>query len=215
MATKSAILLAAVCLMLCAVSARAADAPHRRGGGEVGGGWWTDHSGSKPRKAYVVSVGRWQRLDPSVTWVTRIESAEVRDLADVWPSFGKHDGGVEPAVIGWGGTWRDLGHSVTVQTGLAIHPPMRVGLAPYVGGNVGLGVARWGDEHGTYWTGSGWAMRSARGRTTPTFLVGGEVGLRLFPSGHWPSACAALGFRALSGPHGGGGSLEPVLSIGY
>jgi len=49
-------------------------------------------------------------------------------------------------------------------------------------------VARWGDEHDSELTGEGWVTATKHGRLAPVLVVGGEIGLRVFPAGRWPGA---------------------------
>jgi hypothetical protein len=201
---KAALLLVVACAMFCAPPARAADEPYRRSGFEVGG--WRWHDDSYPGAGWwnVLSVGRWERVQRALTWVTRLEFGDLKP----WDS---HDGLVlqRPTYgLFQGHRWRDVGHSMTLETGIAVHPPVTAGLAPYLGGSFGIGSARWGNEYDD--TGG-----VTTGRTAPAFALSAEIGLRVFPSGHWPSVCAALGYRSVFGPGGWGTTTEPVLSIGY
>ena len=140
----------------------------------------------------------------AVTWMTRLEYGDLADPAFGGSSIPEYD------------AWADLGHSVTLETGLALHPPVRVGLAPCVGVNLGLGAAELGDRHEAFLTGDGWTVTThSRGGLAPVLVGGAEIGLRVFSKRGWPGVCASLGFRVVAGPHGVAGTAEPVLSLGY
>jgi hypothetical protein len=205
---KAALFFAVAGVVLCAAPGLAADDSFRRVGYEVGGWRWTETAegpverGDQP--VFVLSVGRWQRLTHAVTWVTRLEYGDLPDFTFADSEFPEYH------------HWTDLGHSVTLETGLALHPPVTVGLAPYLGVNLGLGAADLGDRHEARLTGDGWAITThARGGLAPVIVAGAETGLRLFPKRGWPGVCASLGFRIVAGPHGAAATTEPVLSIGY
>ena len=205
---RAALLFAAVCVTLCALPARAADEPYRRSGFEVGGAYLAGGGGSSldPRwSAYTVSLGRWQRLTRSVTWVNRLQYAGLPHV-----DFGN-------STILDGHLWYDVGHSVSIETGLELHPPVIVGLAPYLGLNAGLGVARWGDEHSTAFDYTGpRSVTTITHRGTALALLGGvEIGIRVFAERPWPNLCLTLGGHFLDGPHGDGFAAEPFLSLGY
>jgi hypothetical protein len=213
---KAALLFVVASVALCVASARAAGESDRRVGYEVGVWRWTDQRAELqggPQRTYVASIGRWQRLSNAATWVTRLEYG---DLSDMHFSGGN--------LYNRPGHWRDLGHSLTLETGLAVHPPVRVGLAPYLGASLGAGVARWGDQHewgASYYqpvaqeVGSPVILITSHGRLAPAIVTSIEIGLRVFSKPGWPGVCAALGGRFAVGPHGGGFTTEPVLSIGY
>lgn len=205
---KAALLFVVAGVALCASFARAADGPYRRIGYEIGGWRWTTDQGGhlegSPSDAFVLSVGRWRRLSRAVTWVTRLEYGDLMDIEFPASWIPEHF------------VWADVGRSVTVETGLALHPPVKVGLAPYVGLNLGAGVAHLGNRHEAHLTGEGWVVTThARGRLAPAVVAAAEIGLRVFSKRGWPGVCAALGSRFVVGPHGGGFTTEPVLSIGY
>jgi hypothetical protein len=214
---KAALFLLFACAILCALPARAADELYRRSGFEVGAWRWIDreYPPDELQRYYIVSVGRWERVRRGLTWITRAEYGDLQGFP------GPGGGGVEVAfgagsVITEGERWYDVGHSLTLETGLELHPPVTAGLAPFVGLSGGIGVARWGDEHTSVLIGQGWITSSTKsGRSVPAIVAGGEIGLRVFPSGHWPSVCAAVGYRVVMGPHGSGFTSEPVVSIGY
>ena len=194
---------------LCVLSVRAFAEPYRRVGYEVGVFRWRTEPEMRLEGArhqvLVLSLGRWQRLSLAATWMTRLEYADLTDVAII-PASGipeHHE-------------WADMGRSTTLQTGLELHPPVKVGLAPYLGANLGVGLAHQGDRHEADDIGGGWSVTTHhRGRLGPAVVAGAEVGLRVFSKRGWPCACATAGFRYVVGPDGAGGAPEPVLSIGY
>jgi hypothetical protein len=205
---KTAFLFAVAGVALCAAPGLAADESYRRVGYEVGGWRWTETADGPVERgdsrAIVLSVGRWQRLTRAVTWMTRLEYGDLPDFRFAGAEIPeRHE-------------WTDLGHSVTFETGFALHPPVTVGLAPYVGVNLGLGEAHLGDRHMAYFTGDGWRVANLASRgLVPVVVAGAETGLRVFSKRGWPGLCASLGFRVVAGAHGAGVTAEPVLSLGY
>ncbi len=199
----AAVLWLAASLFACASAGAAPDVP-RASGWELGAwrwSWQPDREVEGGRQDYdILSVGRWRRLTRAVTWQTRLEYA---DLAG-WKGdlFESH-------------AWSEKGRSVVLRTGLALHPPVTAGLAPYVGASVGLGYVHPGDDHQAWERYPGWEVTTERHHPGPGVSLGIEAGLRLFTRPGWPTVCATAGLNALIGTGGSGGTTEPLIWIGY
>lgn len=207
---RSALLVAA-CVLSCLAlpGPAAADELPRRVGYEVGGWRWTRSPDvlfmewPEDGAVTIVSVGRWQRLRPSATWETRLQYADLfpRARQTSWNTKSRYENG----------------RSVTVQTGLALHPPVRTGLAPFVGVSIGAGYVRQGAEHITTWSYGGWPLAEVesvkRHRAGIGLSAGVEAGVRMFSRPGWPTFCVTFGSRTVVG-QGFGTTTEPVVSVG-
>jgi hypothetical protein len=193
-----AVLVPLIVWLLVGIAPGFAAAGPRSSGFEISGGSW--HAVDPSAQAYTLSIGRWQRLARPLTWVTRLAYWDVED----WPLARFPEA-----------TNRGLGHSVVIETGIQVHPPVSVGLAPYLGATLGAGAVRWGDERS--WDQAdprgGWIV--TRGTMAFACAAGVELGVRALPQRPWPSACLALGLRVTGGSSVGGVSAAPILTIGY